>query len=132
MFGLFTKAFLLHEEISILKSTAAALHDDFQGYQALGKDAHPIDTDEVQTEEESDAFFDEITEVANSERGKITKHHFYIEQFEEKYPKSVPISQTLMLKHISTLRSKLQDLPLTDKQLLCSRPQYLPNGIAEG
>ena len=69
MFGLFTKTILLDEEFSILKSTAVALHDDFQGCQALWKDAHPIVTDEVQTEEESDAFFDEITEVANSERG---------------------------------------------------------------
>ena len=112
VFGLFTKTFLLDEEFSILKSTTAALHDDFQGYHALGKDAHPIDTDEVQNEEESDAFFDDITEVANSERGKINKHHFYIEKFEEKYPKFIPISQTLILKHISTLRSKLSDLKL--------------------
>ena len=84
MFGLFTLIFLLDEEFSIPKSTSAALHDDFQECQVLGKDVHSIDLDEVQDEEKSEAFFDEVNEVANSERGKKNKHHFYIEQFEEK------------------------------------------------
>ena len=109
---IFAKSAQTEEEISVLKSTAEALHEQFRDCQILDKELRGIVLEEIQNEEESDAFFDEVTEVTNANRGKINKLLFYIAEFEKKNIKPTPVSNIPTLSNTSTLRSKLPDLQL--------------------
>ena len=98
---------LSNDDISLLESTAGALHNQFQ--ECL---AQPVVLDETQDEKELDAFFDEVTKVTNANRGKFNKIHFFLEELEKKNVKPSPVSQNQSLAHTSTLCSKVPDLQL--------------------
>ena len=108
----FTQPILSNEDITLLKTAAAALNDQFRECHDLGKDIRSVALDEIKDEDELDAFFDEVNEVTNANRGKISKLEFYISKFEKKNVKTTPVSNIPTLSNTSTLRSKLPDLQL--------------------
>ena len=105
---LLTEHAISDEDLSPLKSAAAALNQQFQECQILDKEIRSIALDEIQDEEEQDAFFDEATEVTNLNRGKISKVIFRLKEFEKN-------SQAYFHRiEVCTpsIRSKLPDLQL--------------------
>ena len=62
----FTQPILSNEDISLLKTTAAALNDQFQECHDLGKDIGSVALDEIKDEDKLDAFFDEVNKVTNA------------------------------------------------------------------
>ena len=110
--GLRMQEQLLNDDISLLKSTAGALHDQFQECLTLEKELRAVVLYETQDEKELDAFFDEVTKVTNANQGKFNKIHFFLGEHEKKNAKPSPVSRNQLLAHTSTLRSKLPDLQL--------------------
>ena len=88
--GLRTQEQLLNDDISLLKSTAGALHDQFQECLTLEKELRTVVLDDTQDEKELDAFFDEETEVTNANRVKFNKIHFFLDELEKKNAKLPP------------------------------------------
>ena len=70
---LLTEHAISDEDLSPLKSAAAALSEQFQECKILDKEIRSIALDEIEDEEEQDAFFDEANEATNLNRGKISK-----------------------------------------------------------
>eukprot|EP00794_Sanderia_malayensis_P016461 gene16461-biopygen12132 len=66
--SLFKRDRLLNEEITFLKTAAAALQEQLKECQNLDKEIRIAALDEIEDEDESDAFFDEVTEVKNNNR----------------------------------------------------------------
>eukprot|EP00794_Sanderia_malayensis_P000737 gene737-biopygen21 len=109
--SLFKKDRLLNEEITFLKTAAAALQEQLKECQNLDKEIRIVALDEIEDEDESDAFFDEVTEVTNNSRGKISKLAFCISEIEKKNASTL-VSQSSTSQSTLTLRSKLPDLQL--------------------
>eukprot|EP00794_Sanderia_malayensis_P001767 gene1767-biopygen1613 len=109
--SLFKRDRLLNEEITFLKTAAAALQEQLKECQNLDKEIRIVALDEIEDEDESDAFFDEVTEVTNNNRGKISKLAFCISEFEKKNASTL-VSQSPTSQSTLTLRSKLPDLQL--------------------
>ena len=110
--GLLTKDALTNDDISLLKSTAGALHDQFQECITLEKELRAVVLEEIKDEKELDTFFDEVTDVTNTNRGKFNKITFFLAELEKKNAKP-PVSQTQSIARAATLRSKLPDLQLS-------------------
>ena len=75
--GLLTKDALTNDDISLLKSTAGALHDQCQECITLEKELHAVVLEEIKDEKELDTFFNEVTDVTNTNLGKFTKLPFF-------------------------------------------------------
>ena len=119
--GLLTNEHVSNDDITLLKSAAAALHDQFQECLTLEKELRAIVLDEIQDESELDVFFDDVTEVTNANRGKFNKINFFLKELEKKTnAENPPTSQNQSVTNTSTLRSKLPDLqlPTFDGQIM--------------
>ena len=117
--GLLTKESLENDDISLLNSTAGALHDQCQEFLTLEKGLRTVVLGEIQDEKELDTFFDEVTEVTNTNRGKFNKITVFLTELEKKNAKYSPVSHTQSIAHTATLRSKLPylQLPSFDGQI---------------
>ena len=109
--GLLTKDALTNDDISLLKSIAGALHDQFQECITLEKELRAVVLEEIKDEKELDTFFDEVTDVTNTNRGKFNKSTFFLAELEKTNAKP-PVSQMQSIARAATLRSKLPDLHL--------------------
>ena len=119
--GLLTNEHVSNDDITLLKSAAAALHDQFQECLTLEKELRAIVLDEIQDESELDVFFDDVTEVTNANRGKFNKINFFLKELEKKTnAENPPASQNQSITNTSSLRSKLPDLqlPTFDGQIM--------------
>ena len=76
--GLLTNKHLLNDDITLLNSATAALHDQFQECLRLEKELRAIVLDDIQDEYELDVFFANVTEVTSANRGKFNKIHFFL------------------------------------------------------
>eukprot|EP00794_Sanderia_malayensis_P006385 gene6385-biopygen5284 len=72
--SLFKKDRLLNEEITFLKTAAAALQEQLKECQNLDKEIRIVALDEIEDEDESDAFFDEVTETQNQPPSRTNTH----------------------------------------------------------
>ena len=79
--SLFHEHVLSDKDISLLISTAAAFNEKCQDIE---KEIRMIALDEIEKDKELGALFDEVNEVSNTNRGKISKLAFPISEFEKK------------------------------------------------
>ena len=82
--GLLTKDALTNDDISLLKSTAGALHNQCQECITLEKELHAVVLEESKDEKELDTFFDEVTDVTNTNLGKFNKITFFLAELRRK------------------------------------------------
>ena len=105
------KTVFSNEEIARLKSAFSALHTQFKDCNELEKQLRDIVLDEIENEDELDAFFDEVDEVASVNRGKLTKLEFVISKYDSNV--CTPSSTSKPEPSSSSYsRSKLPDINL--------------------
>ena len=105
----FEETALSDEVLSTLKSIASALNAEFNNCLDLDKQLRSIVLEEINDENQQDAFFDEVNDVTSVNRCKIAKHKFSLSKFDKKRnTSSEPLSSTTH----SALCSKLPDLLL--------------------
>ena len=109
--GLLTKDALRNDDISLLKSTTGALHDQFQECITVEKELRAVVLEESKDAKELDTFFDEVNDVTNTNRGKFNTITVFLAELEKKNTKP-PVSQTQSIARAATLRSTLPDLQL--------------------
>ena len=105
----FKETALSDEVLSTLKSIASALNAEFKNCLELDKELRSIVLEEIDDQNQQDAFFDEVNDVTLVNRGKLAKLEFFLSKFDKKRnTSSEPLSSTTH----SALRSKLPDLQL--------------------
>ena len=102
----FEESALSDEVLSTLKSIVSALTAEFNDCQDLDKQLRNAVLVEVDEDDQLDTFFDAVSDVTATNRGKIAKLEFFMSKFEKK---RTTTPELLSSTKNSALQSKLPD-----------------------